>query len=177
MRQIKVITDYDCIDGEPHQLHEVSRRAARGVLFDQEGLVAMMELTTLELIKLPGGGIDDGEEPETAFLREVQEETGYQAVILQSLGYIDEHKFRNLFLQRSYCYTASLASSKGETSLTSDERQLGMQVSWMKPDEAVETIRRLLVACEDYSCRFMLLRDLTILELVIPSDPQQYGQV
>lgn len=41
--------------------------------------------------KLPGGGIEASETPDLAFLPEVKEETGYDSVILEKLGCIEEH--------------------------------------------------------------------------------------
>ncbi len=39
-----------------------------------------------ELLEIPAGGIDDGEEPETAVVREMREETGFRPQKLKKLG-------------------------------------------------------------------------------------------
>jgi 8-oxo-dGTP diphosphatase len=161
---LKTITDNDFYSGEPEFMNEVSRHASRGVLINDDGQVAMMELATENLYKLPGGGLEKGENKEEAFVREIREETGYNAVIIHEIGYIDEHKVKNQFMQRSYCYIAKATGRQGNVALTEDELQLGMRVEWMSLEEAVARLQELIRHCEDYSTKFMLLRDLTILE-------------
>ncbi|MFC5471555.1 NUDIX hydrolase [Cohnella suwonensis] len=129
--------------------------------------VAMMEMSNLNLYKLPGGGVEEGEDKKAAFLREVREETGFGAAILHELGYIDEHKFRNQFMQRSYCYIAKVISSQGAVALTEKEIQLGMQMKWMNLDDAIFQMKDSVGRCKDFSAKFMLLRDLTILEFAV----------
>ncbi|MFC3799317.1 NUDIX hydrolase [Cohnella sp. GCM10012308] len=146
-------------------MNEVSRFASRGILFNENGQVAMMEMTALNLYKLPGGGLEENEDKEAAFLREIREETGYDAVVVHALGYIDEHKFKNQFMQRSYCFIAKAASQQRGVELSEEEVQLGMQVRWMSCEEAIAKMRFPIENCEDYSTRFMVLRDRTILEL------------
>jgi len=165
LRQLKRITDSDFGGGEPEFLNEVSRHAARGVLLNRDGQVAMMEMAVHSLYKLPGGGLEENEEKKEAFLREIREETGHDAVIIHTLGYIDEHKLRNQYMQRSYCYIAKITSKQGNTALTDEEIQLGMRMRWMSLEEAIAQLHDSIDHCEDYSTRFMLLRDLTILEL------------
>lgn len=161
---IKRLTDVEVWGGESEFMNEVSRHASRGVLINDEGQIALMELTALGLCKLPGGGLEQDESGEEAFVREVGEETGCDAIIIHSLGYIDEHKARNQFRQRSYCYIAKTTDQRSDVSLTENEVQLGMQLKWVPIANAIARIRDLAVECEDYSTKFMLLRDLTVLE-------------
>ncbi|MFB9279949.1 NUDIX hydrolase [Cohnella cellulosilytica] len=146
-------------------MNEVSRHASRGVLINDDGQVAMMRMAAANLYKLPGGGLEKDEDKEEAFIREIREETGYSAVIIHAIGYIDEHKVKNQFMQRSYCYIAKATSRQGDVALTEDELQLGMLAEWMSLEEATVQLQELLRYCKDYSTKFMLLRDLTILEL------------
>ncbi len=43
------------------------REAARGIVIDDEGKIAMLHVSKNNYYKLPGGGIDEGEDKETAF--------------------------------------------------------------------------------------------------------------
>lgn len=165
MRLLKSITDSDFLGGETEFLNKVSRYASRGTLINEDGQVAMMEMAANHLYKLPGGGMEKDECPESTFLREIKEETGYDARIIHVLGYIDEHKARNQYLHRSYCYIAKAISLQGPASLTENEQRLGMQMNWMSLDEAIARLQHGVGSDGDFSMRFMLLRDLTILKL------------
>lgn len=92
MQLIRRITDSDFIGGALEFMDTASRYASRGVLVDDKLHVAMMYMSKINLYKLPGGGIDQGEEIRDAFLREIKEETGYEAEIIYELGYVEEHK-------------------------------------------------------------------------------------
>jgi ADP-ribose pyrophosphatase YjhB (NUDIX family) len=166
MHRLGRITDSDITGGgAPAYLSYISRYGARGVLRDRSSSnVGMMHMTTANLYKLPGGGIDAGEQPRDAFLREILEETGYEAEITHELGFIEEHKRKNGFMQYSYCYVADANRDTGKTKLSLSERRLGMTVAWMPLRDAIEAMERSYRECGDYSKRFMLLRDWKILE-------------
>jgi 8-oxo-dGTP diphosphatase len=161
---IRKITDNDFLGSAPEFLDTISRFGSRGVLVDSSLNVAMMYMSKTNLYKLPGGGVDEGEDAKDAFLREIQEETGYDAEIIHELGYIEEHKNRNKFMQFSYCYIAKANASFRDTMLTDNEMQLGMVVQWMSLDQALTVMNDSVLTCTDYSSKFMLLRDKTILE-------------
>lgn len=71
-------------------LEEIYRVAVRGIVFI-DGKLLMIEDNFGE-VKLPGGGIDSGEDDYKALVREVKEETGYDAILesIVSFGEIEE---------------------------------------------------------------------------------------
>ncbi|CAN7294913.1 NUDIX domain-containing protein [Paenibacillus sp. LjRoot153] len=164
MQLIRKITDNDILGSAPEYIDTISRFGSRGVLVDNVLNVAMMYMSKKNLYKLPGGGVDDGEDSKDAFLREIQEETGYDAEIIHELGYIEEHKNRNKYMQFSYCYLAKANAGFRHTMLTENEMQLGMVVQWMTLDQALAVMQESVLTCTDYSAKFMLFRDKTILE-------------
>ncbi|NHN34617.1 NUDIX domain-containing protein [Paenibacillus sp. S3N08] len=164
MRLISRITDHDFLGGDPIFIDHVSRQASRGVLVDNEFNVAMMFMSQLNLYKLPGGGIEEGEDKQEAFLREIKEETGFDSEILHELGYIEEHKNRNQFMQLSYCFIARVLGHSADTMLTESEIELGMQVRWMHLREAIREMEHSAQRCDDHSTKFMILRDRILLE-------------
>lgn len=163
MQLLRRITDQDVLGEPPELLRTASRIAARGILLDESSNVAMMYLPVSSLYKLPGGGVEANESFDDAFLREVREETGYNAVIVHRLGYIEEHKYKNRFLQVSYCFIAR-ANERNETKLTAHEKRLGLTMAWMPFGQAAEAMEAVLKNRLDYSAKFMLLRDKTILD-------------
>jgi 8-oxo-dGTP diphosphatase len=86
---IKKITESDILGGVPEFIDTVSRYGSRGVLMDKICNVAMMYMSKANLYKLPGGGVNEGEHTKAAFLREIREETGFEADIIHELGYIE----------------------------------------------------------------------------------------
>jgi 8-oxo-dGTP diphosphatase len=140
MRLIRRITDSDFVGGDPEWLTSVSRYGSRGVLVDSMSHVAMMYMSEPHLYKLPGGGIEKDEKPTDAFVREIKEETGFEAEVIHELGYIEEHKISNKFMQYSYCFVAKATTKRGEVTLSDQEKKLGMIVMWMSIDQALEVM-------------------------------------
>lgn len=170
MQLLKRITDGDVLGlEESTYMDTVTRYGSRGVLVDKHLNVAMMYMSKTNLYKLPGGGIDRGESSSEAFIREIKEETGYAAEIIHELGYIEEHKNRNHFLQFSYCYVAKALDhvSRGHTNLSDSELELGMGVKWMPLHTALEVMNESALLCDDYSTKFMIIRERIILEKAI----------
>ncbi|MFH1398840.1 MAG: NUDIX domain-containing protein [Candidatus Woesearchaeota archaeon] len=65
------------------------REASRAVLFDK-GLVPLLFVSKFNYYKIPGGGIDPGEDRKKALIREVQEETGCKIKLTGEVGKIIE---------------------------------------------------------------------------------------
>ncbi len=69
-----------------------SRRiAVRAVIFDRDGNVAMLAVTRDGYHKLPGGGVEEGEDLHEALARECLEEVGCTITSIKDAGY----RFRN----------------------------------------------------------------------------------
>lgn len=164
MRLIKRLNDSDFFGGVPTFVNNITRNSSRGLLLDNKLNVAMMYMTKHDVYKLPGGGLEEGETKEEAFLREIKEETGYDAEIIGNLGYIEEHKNRNEFRQHSYCFMAKTLKTKTEVLLTEDERITGLTLHWMTMEKALMLMNNSLGNCDEYSMNFMIIRDKIILE-------------
>ena len=65
------------------------REAARGVVVDADGLIALLWVGKHGYAKLPGGGLENGDDAEQAFYRECLEEIGCQVTITQQLGIVE----------------------------------------------------------------------------------------
>lgn len=76
------------------------RLVARGIILDETGKVAIHHIYRNDIfcdqsyLETPGGGVDEGEDFETALKRECEEEIGYEIEILCPL--CDVHDFYNL---------------------------------------------------------------------------------
>ena len=88
-------------DGEKSKREYIRHCGGAAVLFIKDGCVALVKqyryAYATEMYEIPAGRIDEGEEPETAAIRELEEETGYRAAKVEKLfeiypspGYTDE---------------------------------------------------------------------------------------
>jgi 8-oxo-dGTP diphosphatase len=113
------------------------RNAVRAVIFDKDNKVALMSVSRDKFHKLPGGGIEDGEEPQQALRRECKEEAGVEIEDLKELGLIVEIKKADAMIQNSYCYTAHVVGKKNPAQLTESEKAQGFELLWVDIDEAI----------------------------------------
>ena len=143
-----------------------TRRAARAVLRNDKGQVAVMNFSKTGSYKLPGGGIDEGEDIIAALHREIEEETGYLIADIKELGIVEEDRYVCHMHQTSYCFTATATKFVG-TKLTKKEADEGMNLQWANSiDEAISWIESGKHADEDGSragLEMMKLRDTKIL--------------
>lgn len=141
------------------------RQAARAVLVDAEGKIALMQVTNRGFYKLPGGGIDPDEDIKTALNREVMEETGCSCEIANELGMVIEVKYNpdeaEGEIQFSYCYLAKLIGKKGTPKFTAEELAERMELKWVDIDEALQLVGE---NTEHYVGRFITQRDTAILK-------------
>ncbi len=160
----KIITDSDFFGGDPMYLGRVERYASRGVLISDTGKVGLLYAKRLYCYKLPGGGIRRGEAEREALRRELLEETGYRCRVLQKLGTVEEHKIRRSYMQISAAFTARAEGEPGEPKFTSAERRIGFELRWLELEDAVQLMKKEFSATNDYGKKFLLARDLAILE-------------
>ncbi|MBI5456689.1 NUDIX domain-containing protein [Candidatus Kaiserbacteria bacterium] len=113
------------------------RNAARAIVTDDVGLIALLHVSNHGYYKLPGGGFEEGEGTEAALRRECLEEIGCEIEVLNEIGSVVEHrKFKSL-KQISYCYTARVKGEKGVSNFTEHEMKGGFALVWVTYDEAL----------------------------------------
>jgi 8-oxo-dGTP pyrophosphatase MutT (NUDIX family) len=137
------------------------REAVRAIIFDENNLIPIIFVSKRNYHKIPGGGIDDGENKEIALAREIKEECGCLAKITGEIGKINEFRSKDNFYQTSYCYLGKTIS-KGEVGFTEGEIEKGFQLSWMTLDEAIEIFKKDKPI--GYHDSFMSPRDLAFLK-------------
>lgn len=170
MNHLAIINDYDFnLEKVEHQTDPEVRIGARGIIFNDKGKIAVFFKQHKNEHKLPGGGVDENEEPEAAFLRECLEEIGYNVEITKKLGTIMEDKTKENFQQISHVFVAKTISQT-DRKLTEQESDEGATFNWLTIDEALEkmnySLNNLVASKYDdvYRSKFMVLRDIKILE-------------
>jgi len=142
------------------------RYAARAVLKDDLGRVALLFAGTRKYYKLPGGGVEQGEDMSLALARELLEEVGAVAAVDGEIGRVEEWRvFDDYGLhQISDAFSAHVIGEVGEPSFTDEELADGFEVFWAKDiDEAIKCVSQTLNH-DDFTVRFMSRREKTILE-------------
>lgn len=150
------------LGGKPRARYNI-RHAARAIILNDAGDIALLCATRHGYHKLPGGGMEPGEDWAAALKREALEEVGCDVDVLpQQLGAIVEWRARFELNQISFCGMAKVRGPVGKNSLTGDEIEAGLETGWVTPDEAI----RLLGADNptDYEGRFIKARDSIFLQ-------------
>lgn len=148
MRLIKELTHSEIAKLDARTATYKVRRAARAVLVNDKGEVALMNVSKHGYYKLPGGGIENDEDIVTALAREIKEEVGATAEVTDELGMIIEYRpskhltkteGHNL-TQISFCYIARLVSD-GENNLDEGEVRDGFRAEWHPIEKAIELVK------------------------------------
>lgn len=163
MKLLKIIN----LDGvvEKNTLNWNNRVAARAVVFDYNGLVGLLHVVKDEYYKLPGGGIEAGEDIKTGLDRECEEELGVAIEVQDEVGKVIEYRSRWKLVQTSHCFLAKVVKDLGGPSFTKSERKRGFEIVWVTPEKARELLA--LKKTSDYEGKFIEERDITMLEAAI----------
>ena len=137
MKIIAEITDIELFGAEGFS-NAKPRKTARAILKNGD-MYAIMYAEKFGLYSLPGGGIDEGEDPLTAMKREILEETGCTCGRITELGIIKESRAKADYTQISYYYVAE-AEGFGEAHLEPNEIASGTHAEWHTLDEIVKLI-------------------------------------
>jgi len=136
------------------------RKAARGILI-KRGKIALLNVTTQNYHKLPGGGLEKDENIEDGFKREVKEETGWNCEIVDGDSITIEYRNKSKILQISYIFIAKTIGKSSEQQLDEGEIEEGHDLEWI-PIEKIEE----LISKEnptEYDDKFIHFRDLSII--------------
>ena len=116
------------------------RECARAIVYDQDGNIGILHVSNENYHKLPGGGVEKGENILEALKRECQEELGCNIEVHGEVGQIVEYRKIFQLKQISYVYLASVVGEKGTPAYTSEEIDGGFSVQWLNIDEALELL-------------------------------------
>jgi len=137
------------------------REASRAILFDENNLIPLLFVSKCNYHKLPGGGIDAGENKDQALIRECLEEVGCTISVTGEVGKIIEYRSKFKLKQTSYCYLGEIIT-KGKPNFTEDELNDGFKIVWLTLDNAIATVKN--DKPEGYEGPFIHERDLKFLE-------------
>ena len=156
---------------EPKEMKDYKLRiAARGMVMRDDGKIAIRYKTQKNEYKLVGGGMEENEDPQMAFKREVLEEAGCEVEIVEELGTTEEYRSQKNIKQISHIFIGKVTKDIHIFNLDEAEKIEGSELVWLTPKEALKAIKD----CYDvilpsefddiYTTRFVVLRDRKILE-------------
>lgn len=158
MKQLLSIKSDDIGAASKSDVDFKERRAARAVMFNDNGGVYLVHMKTRDYYKLPGGGIDEGEAIETALHRELMEECGTDGEITNEIGSVEEFRDFSATHQISYCYIVKQKGGHTFPNYEQSEQDDGAEVVTVRNiDEAIALIESSNPV--DDECRFMQRRD------------------
>lgn len=102
------------------------RRIARAVVFDDEGFLYFVraerddDFGQATLIETPGGGVENGEDIQTAIKRELKEELGVEVEIVCKIGVVSDY-YNLIHRHNLNNYYLCKVKSFGDKNLTQDE--------------------------------------------------------
>ena len=175
MNLICKITDNDIGEKFIEMENPKIRLGARGIVVRDDGEIAIFNKVKKNEFKLPGGGIENDEDPKEAFKREVLEETGCVVEIVKELGIVEEYKSQTNFKQVSNVFVSKVMQDTKNLNITQKEKDEGAVLLWEMPEKALELITncygKLVESDYDsvYATKFVVLRDRKILEYYINS--------
>lgn len=166
MELITELTD----DEYPKQEITHTRNIARAILFNSKKEVYLIhivgddEFGHRDYWETPGGGIEEGETPQQAVVREVMEETGYESEVVCPLGIVSDyynllkrHNMGNFFLVRA-------KEGTGKVTYTQEEKRLFKESGWYSLEKAEALYKSM---DRDGIARLVMARELPVLQRAI----------
>ena len=146
------------------------RNSARSIII-RDGRIAMVRSLQYDYYKFPGGGIEPGEDPVEAMIRETREEAGL-AVIPESVReYGMVHRIQRstsdpteVFVQDNYYYLCDAEEQAVPQDLDDYESEEDYTLEFADPREAIR--KNLADILSPYS-RTMFVREARVLEMLI----------
>lgn len=165
MKTLATITDEDIFPSAKNKDPKdfFIREAARAVVLNNQGQIYLLNMTRDKYHKLPGGGIDEGEDIKTALERELLEEIGCRVKVLSEVGQIIEYRNKIKLQQTSYCYIAQQVGNLESTNLEPSEIEQGAKMAVAQNiDDAIQLLEQDIA--DHYEGHFIQRRDLLFLQ-------------
>ena len=148
----------------------LTRNSARSIII-RDGKIAMIHSLKYDYYKFPGGGINDGEDPVDAMIRETREEAGL-IVIKESVkeyGYV--HRIQKsklekdtIFIQDNLYYLCSVEGERVAQELDDYEVEELFKLEYIDPQVAIDKNHE---TRKTFSTPEMLEREERVLEMII----------
>ena len=121
------------------------RPSVRGIIFDDDGNIAMIYSRKYHYYKFPGGGIEKNESHIETLAREIKEETGMilEPGSAREFGEVlriqrsHDTSENTIFVQQNFYYNCDVTDEKGEQSLDEKEKEADFVLKYVPIEEAI----------------------------------------
>ncbi|MBT4277544.1 NUDIX domain-containing protein [Candidatus Falkowbacteria bacterium] len=165
MKLIKEIYQNEIGESNKDSICYKIRKASRAIVYNNDRKIALLFVSRDNYHKLPGGGIEKGEDIKIALNREILEEVGAEINVLDEIGATIEYRDEFEQLQISYCYEANQKGDLTDANFTEKEKNSGFKIKWVNLDEAIKLLEKDKPV--NYVGKFIRHRDLLFLKEVI----------
>lgn len=150
--------------------HTFVRNSARSIIFSQ-GKIAMIHSLKYDYFKFPGGGIENGESPVDAMIRETREEAGLvvRPETVKEYGYVhriqkSDEDASECFIQDNFYYLCDVEEEAVPQHLDDYEFKEAYTLDFMEPETVIRKNRSITQSPNN---RLMLEREARVLEMLI----------
>lgn len=148
------------------------RPSVRGIII-KDGKIAMMHSLKYDYYKLPGGGIEEGEQLEDTLIREVREESGLvvKPDSIKEFGYvrrIEKGKIEDIFIQENFYYLCDVEDVIQAQELDDYEEEEVFTLEYVSPEQAIDVNENADHGDKAESQTFsgMILRENRVLQII-----------
>ena len=149
-----------------------TRPSVRGIIV-RDGKIAMMHSKKYDYYKLPGGGMEKGEEYKDTLVREVREESGLIVKVdtIKEFGYvrrIEKGRIEDIFIQDNFYFICEVEDELGSQNLDDYEADEEFTLEFATIEHVIEVNKTAnhLEKEEVQTFQGMLDRENRVLELV-----------
>lgn len=150
--------------------HTYTRNSARSIII-RNGKIAMIHSLKYDYYKFPGGGIESGESPIEAMIRETREEAGLLVIpeTVREYGYVhriqrSDYDHTECFVQDNYYYLCETEDRVTSQELDAYETEESFRLEYTDPVSAADKNRGVRESPYD---PVMFEREARVLELLI----------
>lgn len=149
------------------------RPSVRGIVI-RDGKIAMVHSLKYDYYKLPGGGIEKGENQHETLIREVKEETGLIIIpnSIREFGMvhrIQKGKIEDIFVQDNYYYICEASFEIDLQQLDEYESEEELKLEFVEPKYAICINVSANHGSKAQDSRFVMMieREIRVLEILI----------
>jgi 8-oxo-dGTP diphosphatase len=140
MEYFSVLKDSDIFENPaPEPLEYIDRPTVKGLVFNSENKIAFLWHPVEKYGLLPGGGIEERETPEEAFIRECKEEIGCDVEIISKIGTAIQLRAKDGRRFVIDFFSARVVGNPYEPTTTQDD-ELSIELDWMTEEEMLSQL-------------------------------------